>query len=190
VRLYIQLNEVSAGEGRLDRSKITPELIFSAARKIISPYKLDYHYCDWWTAYQIGQRVGNHFSKCDRVFLAGDAVHTHSPKAGQGMNVSMQDAYNLGWKLGLVCKKVIQRSILSTYELERKQIAQELIAFDHKFSRLFSGRPAKDILDETGVSMEAFSKAFEVSHMVSHRTPSLPNDDIGVVNNCYSLQAA
>lgn len=166
VRLYIQLNEVSAGEERLDRSKITHELIINAARKIISPYKLDYHYCDWWTAYQIGQRVGNHFSKFDRVFLAGDSVHTHSPKAGQGMNVSMQDTYNLGWKLGLVCKKVLQRNILSTYELERKQIAKELIAFDHKFSRLFSGRPAKDILDETGVSMEEFSKAFEVSHMV------------------------
>lgn len=73
VRLYIQLKEVakSGDGGRFDRSKITPELIFNAAKKIISPYKLDYHYCDWWTAYQIGQRVGNRFSKLDRVFLAG-----------------------------------------------------------------------------------------------------------------------
>ncbi|KAK6199079.1 Polynucleotide 5'-hydroxyl-kinase grc3 [Pestalotiopsis sp. IQ-011] len=165
VRLYIQLSEVSISQGRFDRSKITPDFIFEAARKIISPHKLDYHYFDWWTAYQIGQRVGPHFSKHDRVFLAGDAVHTHSPKAGQGMNVSMGDAYNLGWKIGLACKNVLQRSVLSTYELERKQIAKELIAFDHKFARLFSGRPAKDILDETGVSMDEFSKAFEMSHM-------------------------
>jgi phenol 2-monooxygenase (NADPH) len=43
-----------------------------------------------WTAYQIGQRVGTAFDAHNRVFLAGDAVHTHSPKAGQGMNVSMQ----------------------------------------------------------------------------------------------------
>jgi phenol 2-monooxygenase (NADPH) len=71
VRLYIQLTEVSAGGGRVDRSKITPEMIFDAAKKIMSPYKIDYHYCDWWTAYQIGQRVGEHFSKLDRVFLAG-----------------------------------------------------------------------------------------------------------------------
>ncbi|KAI0517065.1 FAD binding domain-containing protein [Xylaria bambusicola] len=166
VRLYIQLTEVSAGGGRIDRSLITQEAIFKAAQKIISPYKLDYHYCDWWTAYQIGQRVGDKFSKLDRVFLAGDAVHTHSPKAGQGMNVSMQDTYNLGWKLGLVCKKILRREVLSTYEFERKQIAKELIAFDHKFSRLFSGRPAKDIMDETGVSMEEFSNAFNMSHMV------------------------
>ncbi|KAI0202839.1 FAD binding domain-containing protein [Astrocystis sublimbata] len=165
VRLYIQLTEVSTGDGRVDRSKITPGVIFQAAKKIISPYKLEYHYCDWWTAYQIGQRVGDKFSKSDRVFLAGDAVHTHSPKAGQGMNVSMQDAYNLGWKIGLVCKKILHRKILSTYELERKQIAQELIAFDHKFSRLFSGKPAKDVMDETGVSMEEFSQAFNKSHM-------------------------
>ncbi len=47
VRLYIQLTEVSARSGRVDRSQITPEVIIKAARKIISPYKLDYHYCDW-----------------------------------------------------------------------------------------------------------------------------------------------
>ncbi|KAI1431911.1 FAD binding domain-containing protein [Xylaria sp. CBS 124048] len=165
VRLYIQLTEVSTDGGRIDRSKITPETIFGSARKIMAPYKLDYHYCDWWTAYQIGQRVGNKFSKSDRVFLAGDAVHTHSPKAGQGMNVSIQDTYNLGWKIGLVCKDIANRQILSTYELERKQIAEELIAFDHKFSRLFSGRPAKDVMDETGVSMEEFTNAFNMSHL-------------------------
>jgi 2-polyprenyl-6-methoxyphenol hydroxylase-like FAD-dependent oxidoreductase len=82
------------------------------------------------------------------------------------MNVSMQDAYNLGWKVGLVCKKILHRNILSTYELERKQIAKELIAFDHKFSRLFSGRPAKDIMDKSGVAMEEFSNAFNMSHVV------------------------
>lgn len=47
VRLYIQLEEVSAGGGRVDRSRITPDLIFKSAQKIFSPYKLDYHYCDW-----------------------------------------------------------------------------------------------------------------------------------------------
>ena len=81
----------------------------------------------------------------------------------------MQDTYNLGWKLGLVCKGILKPEILSTYELERKQIAEELIAFDHKFSRLFSGRPARDVLDETGVSMEEFEKAYEQSHLVRRR---------------------
>lgn len=67
-------------------------MILESAQRTMAPYKLSYEYCDWWTAYQIGQRVGSNFSKNERIFLAGDAVHTHSPKAGQGMNVSMQDS--------------------------------------------------------------------------------------------------
>lgn len=161
VRLYIQLTEIKPdASGRADRSQITPDIIIAAAQKTIAPYKLTYEYCDWWTAYQIGQRVGTNFDHQNRVFLAGDAVHTHSPKAGQGMNVSMQDTYNLGWKLSLVVKGIAQPSILSTYQSERRRIAQDLIAFDHKFSRLFSGRPAKDVMDEEGVDMEEFKNAF------------------------------
>jgi hypothetical protein len=166
VRLYIQLTEIKPdASGRADRSQITPATIITAAQKIIAPYKLTYEYCDWWTAYQIGQRVGTNFDAHNRVFLAGDAVHTHSPKAGQGMNVSMQDAYNLGWKIGLVVKGIAQPSILKTYQSERRRIAQDLIAFDHKFSRLFSGRPAKDVMDEEGVDMEDFKQAFLKGNM-------------------------
>ena len=89
------------------------------------------------------------------------------------MNVSMQDAYNLGWKIGLVVNKIMKRSILKTYESERRQIAQDLIAFDHKFSRLFSGKPAKNLMDETGVSMKEFKDAFTKGHMVSSYTDYL-----------------
>lgn len=162
VRLYIQLSEIKPdASGRADRSKITPEVIIAAAQKTLAPYKITYNYCDWWTAYQIGQRVGNTFHKHNRVFLAGDAVHTHSPKAGQGMNVSMQDTYNLGWKVGLVARGICPREILGTYETERRKIANDLIDFDHRFSRLFSGRPAKDAADEAGISMAEFKKVFE-----------------------------
>ncbi|EYB25594.1 hypothetical protein SNK05_005848 [Fusarium graminearum] len=166
VRLYIQLKEVTPdASGRADRSKISPDVIFKAAQKIIHPYKLDYEYCDWWTAYQIGQRVGTAFDSHERIFLAGDAVHTHSPKAGQGMNVSMQDSYNLGWKIALVVKGIAKPDILKTYQSERRRVAQDLIEFDHRFSRLFSGRPAKDVMDEEGVSMEEFKDAFEKGNM-------------------------
>jgi phenol 2-monooxygenase len=135
-------------------------MILESAQRTLAPYKLTYEYCDWWTAYQIGQRVGSNFSKDERVFLAGDAVHTHSPKAGQGMNVSMQDTYNLCWKISSVLNGISERSILKTYQSERRRIAQDLIAFDHSFSRLFSGRPAKDLMDEAGISMEEFKSAF------------------------------
>jgi len=78
VRLYIQLTTTGAEKaGKFDRSKITPEFILKSAQKIMAPYKITYRYCDWWTAYQIGQRVGTNFSAKERIFLAGDAVHTH-----------------------------------------------------------------------------------------------------------------
>lgn len=165
VRLYIQLNEINKAGEQVDRSTITPDIILRAAQKIMRPYSLTYDYCDWWTAYQIGQRVGDNFSCDDRVFLAGDAVHTHSPKAGQGMNVSIQDSYNLGWKIGLVVNGIAKRSILKTYQSERRRIAQDLIAFDHRFSRLFSGKPAKDAADQAGISMAEFKEAFEKGNM-------------------------
>ena len=83
VRLYIQLTEIKPdASGRADRSKITPDTIIKAAQKILAPYSLTFKYCDWFTAYQIGQRVGTNFDSKSRVFLTGDAVHTHSPKAG------------------------------------------------------------------------------------------------------------
>lgn len=78
VRLYIQLTTAGAEKaGKFDRSKITPEFILQSAQRIMAPYKITYRYCDWWTAYQIGQRVGTQFSAKERIFLAGDAVHTH-----------------------------------------------------------------------------------------------------------------
>lgn len=81
VRVYVQLTKTAktgdeAGS-RADRSNISPESILAEAQKILAPYKISYKTIDWWTAYQIGQRVGTQFSVHERVFLAGDAVHTH-----------------------------------------------------------------------------------------------------------------
>jgi phenol 2-monooxygenase len=131
VRFYVQLEEVELNEhGRIDRSQVTPQAIVNAAQKILAPYKLSYKRCEWFTAYQIGRRVGDSYGKFNRVFLAGDAVHTHSPRGGQGMNLSIQDTYNLGWKIGLCVKNTAPRSILQTYESERRQVAKDLIDLD------------------------------------------------------------
>lgn len=81
------------------------------------------------------------------------------------MNVSMQDSYNLGWKIALAAKGMSPRSILKTYQSERRRIAKDLIDFDHRFSRLFSGRPAKDLMDEEGIDMKVFKDAFEKGNM-------------------------
>lgn len=65
-------------------------------------------------------RIGN-------VFLAGDAAHVHSPSGGQGMNVSMQDAYNLGWKLALVALNQASSSLLDTYASERSPVGEQVL---------------------------------------------------------------
>ncbi|KAK9342112.1 FAD binding domain-containing protein [Lipomyces starkeyi] len=180
VRLYIQLRETprdpgtkadsemakneskGSEKGRVDRSRITPEIILENARKILHPYKLDITDVKWYTAYQIGQRVSPAFHKFNRVFISGDACHTHSPKAGQGMNVSMMDTFNLAWKVAYVVKGLASRDILSTYESERINVAQDLIAFDHKFSRLFSGKPAlPGASSSEGVRLDEFHAFFE-----------------------------
>jgi len=100
--------------------------------------------------YEVGHRLTDHFddvdtedrgTRCPRVFIAGDACHTHSAKAGQGMNVSMQDGFNLGWKLGSVLTGRAPESLLATYSAERQVIAQNLIDFDREWSTLMAKNP-------------------------------------------------
>ena len=76
------------------------------------------------------------------VFIAGDACHTHSPKAGQGMNVSMQDCFNLGWKLASVLRKRCAPRLLHTYSAERQAIAKELIDFDREWAAIIASSKA------------------------------------------------
>jgi phenol 2-monooxygenase len=78
------------------------------------------------------------------VILAGDAAHTHSSAAAQGMNTGVHDAVNLAWKLGGVLRGWYNKDILQTYEEERRPIAQELIRQDKEISSLIIG----DIPDE------------------------------------------
>lgn len=179
VRFYIQLKERAQAGQRVDKTKFTAEKILEDAREIMKPYYLNLKSLLWWTSYSIGQRTAAKYSVADRAFIAGDACHTHSPKAGQGMNASMMDTWNLGWKLGHVLTGKAPPSILSTYESERLPFAQALIDFDHKFSRLFSGKPAKDVADELGISMDEFKATFvKSSEFTSGTAVDYPDSSI------------
>jgi phenol 2-monooxygenase (NADPH) len=101
-----------------------------------------------------GQRadanVGAPSQRLPRVFIAGDACHTHSAKAGQGMNVSMQDAFNLGWKLASVLDGRAKPELLRTYSKERHAIAQGLIDFDKEWSNIMASQPKDPSRPELG----------------------------------------
>lgn len=121
------------------------QIVQSHITNVIHPYKADITEIVWISRYHVAQRVVHHFhDERMRVFLLGDACHTHSPKAGQGMNVSICDAYNLTWKLALVMKGIARYDLLLTYEAERLQIAQQLIEFDARFSRQFGQKEKLD----------------------------------------------
>ncbi|SEC54764.1 2-polyprenyl-6-methoxyphenol hydroxylase [Streptomyces sp. KS_5] len=70
-----------------------------------------------------------------RVFLAGDAAHIHSPAGGQGLNTSVQDAYNLGWKLGAVLRDGVGEALLETYEEERRPVAADMLGLSTSVHR-------------------------------------------------------
>jgi phenol 2-monooxygenase len=146
-RIYIELDKLARDE-RVSSLNVTSERLVAAAQKIFRPYTLDVKEIAWWSVYEIGQRLCDRYDdalegegRLPRVFIAGDACHTHSPKAGQGMNVSMQDTFNLGWKLASVLRGRATPRLLETYSQERQAIAKELIDFDHKLSRMISAPP-------------------------------------------------
>ncbi|WP_433249464.1 FAD-dependent oxidoreductase [Actinomadura nitritigenes] len=80
---------------------------------------------DWLSLYRINVCLADRY-RVDRVFLAGDAAHIHSPAGGQGMNTGVQDAYNLGWKLAAVLTGA-DAALLDTYEQERRPVAQAVL---------------------------------------------------------------
>ncbi|UAJ81610.1 FAD-binding monooxygenase [Leifsonia sp. ZF2019] len=148
-RMYVDLGEVQEGDNGAVRAT-TIDQIIARANEILHPYVLDVKNVAWHSVYEVGHRLTDRFddvlpaqrgSRVPRVFIAGDACHTHSAKAGQGMNVSMQDGFNLGWKLGHVLDGRSPESLLATYSAERQVIAQNLIDFDREWSSLMAAKP-------------------------------------------------
>jgi len=80
----------------------------------------------WTSLYRTHRRMTERF-RVGRVFLVGDAAHIHSPAGGQGMNTGIGDAYNLGWKLGLVARGRARESLLDSYEAERIPFARSIL---------------------------------------------------------------
>lgn len=146
-RFYIEVKN--------QQESIDEKFVMDQARKIMSPYQLEWLSVEWLGNYRVTQRVAARFSdasdddgRSPRVFIAGDASHTHSPKAAQGMNTSMHDSWNLGWKLNLAVRGLARDDVLlGTYEQERKKIAHDLINFDYEHANSIAGGDAEALAE-------------------------------------------
>ena len=160
-RIYTQLSpDEIAGLGGVDKNQqVKSETILmqtewndtelykilnSRLKEVLPPYTGNIKKLLWISQYRIRQRIIDKFDDGSRVFLMGDACHTQSPKAAQGLNISMMDAYNLTWKLALVLQGKLQPKILETYNTERLQIAKDLIGFDRRIAQLYVKKEFQD----------------------------------------------
>jgi len=84
----------------------------------------------WASAFNMNARLADRY-RVGRVFLVGDAAHIHPPTGGQGLNTSVQDAYNLGWKLAAVLRGA-PGALLDSYEEERRPIAAAMLGLATK----------------------------------------------------------
>ncbi|SDG26860.1 MULTISPECIES: FAD-dependent oxidoreductase [unclassified Duganella] len=83
------------------------------------------HAVHWRSDYAMSARLADRY-RVGRVFIAGDAAHVHPPTGGQGLNTSVQDAWNLGWKLAAVLRGA-DEALLDTYEEERREVAADML---------------------------------------------------------------
>ncbi|MCR2801802.1 FAD-binding monooxygenase [Microbacterium sp. zg-Y818] len=177
-RMYVDLGEVPEGDN--GKVRTTPlETIIAKANAILGQYTLEVKDVAWWSVYEVGHRVTDKFDDIDpgqdgtpHVFICGDACHTHSAKAGQGMNVSMQDGFNLGWKLGSVLTGRAPEALLSTYSAERQEIAQNLIDFDKEWSSLMAKKPEEFDSPEELAEFYTATAEFPAGFMTQYR-PSM-----------------
>ncbi|KAG0345405.1 hypothetical protein BG004_003730 [Podila humilis] len=114
---------------KLDSNTLTLEMCQKLVDECVGP-KVQFQLRDpsWLTYYRVNERLAEKFAYKNRIFLAGDAAHVHSPAGGQGMNTGLQDSYNLAWKMSLVLDGLAPESILETYESERKPVAANIIS--------------------------------------------------------------
>ena len=179
-RMYVDLGEVAPDDHHHVR-QTTIEQVIARANEILHPYTLDVKNVAWHSVYEVGHRLTDRFddvptdaagSRTPRVFIAGDACHTHSAKAGQGMNVSIQDGWNIGWKLGHVLEGRAPESLLATYSAERQVVAQNLIDFDKQWSTMMAKKPEE--FASPSELEEFYAQTFEFpAGFMTQYTPSL-----------------
>src|SRR5690606_9622284 len=96
--------------------------------RLLAVYGNDFgvHSVSWLSRFNDAARQATSY-RSGRVLLAGDAAHVHSPVGGQGLNLGVQDAVNLGWKLARVAHGTSSESLLDNYQAERHPVAARVL---------------------------------------------------------------
>ncbi|KAF9923250.1 hypothetical protein FBU30_006677 [Linnemannia zychae] len=115
----------------------TKEYFEKLLEATVAPHKVKVLSYNWLTYYRPNERRASHFVHKQRIFLAGDAAHCHSPMGGQGLNTGLQDSYNLAWKIGMVLNGTAPLALVDSYNEERVPIADEIIQYSAKSLSLF-----------------------------------------------------
>ncbi|KAF3771113.1 hypothetical protein M406DRAFT_59874 [Cryphonectria parasitica EP155] len=142
-RLYIEMRPDADPAAAGTDPRLVQAAVMRRAAQILLPYRIRWRTVEWFGQYRVSQRASDDDNP-PRVFIAGDAAHTHSPKAAQGMNTALHDSWNLAWKLNLAVRGLCRASVLlGSYEAERRKIARDLVTFDYEHAAEMSrGDPA------------------------------------------------
>lgn len=120
-----QLFQIQALLAPDDSQNFSADVLTAFLTERIGRTDVRIHSIPWVSKYQMNARIAEHY-RVGKVFLAGDAAHVHPPTGGQGLNTSIQDAYNLGWKMAASLRGAGEE-LLDSYEQERRPVAESLL---------------------------------------------------------------
>lgn len=141
-----QLFQIQALLAPDDSQNFSADVLTAFLTERIGRTDVRIHSIPWVSKYQMNARIAEHY-RVGKVFLAGDAAHVHPPTGGQGLNTSIQDAYNLGWKMAASLRGAGEE-LLDSYEQERRPIAESLL---HLSTRLLDSQKQRGIKRERDV---------------------------------------
>lgn len=164
-----QLFQIQALLAPDDSQNFSADVLTAFLTERIGRTDVRIHSIPWVSKYQMNARIAEHY-RVGKVFLAGDAAHVHPPTGGQGLNTSIQDAYNLGWKMAASLRGAGEE-LLDSYEQERRPVAESLL---HLSTRLL------DSQKQGGIKRERDVQQLDIQYTNSPLAHTLPERQHGL----------
>ncbi|EBD5288437.1 MFS transporter [Salmonella enterica] len=164
-----QLFQIQALLAPDDSQNFSADVLTAFLTERIGRTDVRIHSIPWVSKYQMNARIAEHY-RVGKVFLAGDAAHVHPPTGGQGLNTSIQDAYNLGWEMAASLRGAGEE-LLDSYEQERRPVAESLL---HLSTRLLESQK------QGGIKRERDVQQLDIQYTNSPLAHTLPERQHGL----------